>query len=177
MHPNPCKVGAQIALLRKSKQLTQAELGERVNVSFQAVSKWERGETLPDVGILLDLASVLQTTVDNLLTGGEKLINYKGRINVADIKEGLACLGKVGSLLGKNNILYRCAVEGINEKMNTTVEECFTDDRIFECFMAEAILHNLMEGAYIDVTDVKNSFKYSHFSDIVCDYAEKYNIK
>lgn len=37
------KVGQQIAALRKSKGLTQSQLGERVNVSFQAVSKWERG--------------------------------------------------------------------------------------------------------------------------------------
>ncbi|MBQ7101753.1 MAG: helix-turn-helix transcriptional regulator [Clostridia bacterium] len=35
------KVGKQIALLRKNKKLTQSELGERISVSFQAVSKWE----------------------------------------------------------------------------------------------------------------------------------------
>lgn len=38
------KVGEQIAVLRKAKGLTQSELGERIGVSFQAVSKWERGE-------------------------------------------------------------------------------------------------------------------------------------
>ncbi len=37
------KIGEQIAALRKSKGLTQNELGERLGVSFQAVSKWERG--------------------------------------------------------------------------------------------------------------------------------------
>lgn len=36
-------VGKQIALLRKAKNLTQAELGERLCISYQAVSKWERG--------------------------------------------------------------------------------------------------------------------------------------
>ena len=63
------KVGRQIADLRKVKGLTQSQLGERLNISFQAVSKWERGETLPDVGILLDLAKVLETTVDHILNG------------------------------------------------------------------------------------------------------------
>ena len=52
-------VGNMIAEQRKAKGLTQNELGERLSVSFQAVSKWERGETLPDTAILLDLADVL----------------------------------------------------------------------------------------------------------------------
>ena len=53
MTVSPEKVGAKISTLRKSKQLTQNELGERLNISFQAVSKWERGETLPDTSILV----------------------------------------------------------------------------------------------------------------------------
>lgn len=40
------KVGRQIADLRKVKDLTQSQLGERLNISFQAVSKWERGVSL-----------------------------------------------------------------------------------------------------------------------------------
>ncbi|MBP3937932.1 MAG: helix-turn-helix transcriptional regulator, partial [Clostridia bacterium] len=64
------KFGKMIALLRSQKGITQAELGERLGVSFQAVSKWERGETLPDVSLLTDLADVLETTVDFLLRGG-----------------------------------------------------------------------------------------------------------
>ena len=68
------KVGNQIAMLRKKKGLTQNDLGERLGVTFQAVSKWERGETLPDTAILPDLANVLETTVDFILTGGEKMV-------------------------------------------------------------------------------------------------------
>ena len=62
------RVGNQIALLRKSKGLTQSELGERLGISFQAVSKWERGVTLPDTAILVDLAQILETSVDYILT-------------------------------------------------------------------------------------------------------------
>ena len=68
------KVGLQIAELRKNKGLTQNDLGERLGVSFQAVSKWERGETLPDTAILPDLANILGTTVDYILNGGENRI-------------------------------------------------------------------------------------------------------
>ena len=171
------KVGAQIASLRKAKGLTQAELSERLNISFQAVSKWERAETMPDIGLLVDLARILETSVDSILTGGEKILNYRGKITVSDMKEGISCIEKCGRLLGKDNLIYRCAVDGINKGMNTDVEECFFDDYIFECFVAEAIIQNLKAGSYIDLTDVKNNLKHEHFRNIVLDYAEKYGVK
>ena len=52
-------VGNQISRLRKNKGLTQSELGERLYVSCQAVSKWERGESMPDISLLTDLAAIL----------------------------------------------------------------------------------------------------------------------
>ena len=171
------KVGEQISTLRKIKKLTQNELGERLNVSFQAVSKWERGETLPDTSILIDLANVLETTVDNILNGGEKIMNYKKKIKVSDMREGINCLERVGLLIGKDNLIYRYAINGINEKMNMDIEEYFSDDYKRECLIAEAILQNLKAGAYIDISDVRKNFKYEHFSNIVCEYASKYGIK
>jgi len=72
------KIGAQISSLRKIKGMTQNDLGERLNISFQAVSKWERGEALPDTSILIDLASALETSVDYILNGGEKAMDFKG---------------------------------------------------------------------------------------------------
>lgn len=171
------KVSAQIASLRKAKGLTQAELGDRLSVSFQAVSKWERAEALPDIGLLVDLAGILETSVDNILTGGEKMINYRGKITVSDMKDGISCIENCGKLLGKDNLIYRCAVDGINKGMNTDIEECFSNDYIFECFVAEAIIQNLKAGSYIDLTDVKNNFKHEHFRNIVLDYAVKYGVK
>lgn len=170
-------VGSQISILRKQKGLTQNELGERLGISFQAVSKWERGETLPDTAILLDLAEVLETTVDYILTGGCKVLSYKGKISVAQMADGINSLKHMGDLLGKDNILYRYAIDGINAKMNTNIEDAFIDDRVFECFVAEAIIQNLIAGQYIDLTDVKNSFKHESFRDAVLGYCEKYGIK
>ncbi len=171
------KVSAQIAALRKAKGLTQSELGERLKVSFQAVSKWERAEALPDIGLLVDLAGILETSVDNILTGGEKVLNYRGKITVADMREGIECIEKCGRLIGRDNLIYRHAVDGINKGMNTDIEECFADDYIFECFVAEAIIQNLKAGAYIDLTDVKKGFKYERFRKIVMDFAESYGVK
>jgi len=174
---NTEKIASQIVALRKSKGITQSELGERVGVSFQAVSKWERGETLPDIAVLPDLARVLETSTDNILLGGEKQIEYKGKISVSDMKAGLDCLKKMGEHLGKDNIIYRSAINGINCEMNTDIEEAFISDYAFEAYLAEAVIQNLISGKYVDVSDVKNSFKYEHFKSIVLDFCSRYGLK
>ena len=63
----PEKIGAYIAALRKAKQMTQTELGQRLQISSQAVSKWERDLSIPDVASLPKLAEELGTSVDELL--------------------------------------------------------------------------------------------------------------
>lgn len=63
--------GAFVASKRKLLGLTQAELAQRLNVSNKAVSKWETGVSLPDVGILMPLAEELGVTVTELLQGRE----------------------------------------------------------------------------------------------------------
>ena len=174
MSINPIKVGELISSLRKRKSLTQNELGERLSISFQAVSKWERGETLPDTAILTDLANVLETTVDNILSGGEKTLNFKGKLSVSDMREGINCLERVGFLLGKENLIYRHAIDGISEKMNTDIGAMLADDFLRECLILETILHNMKLGYYFDSTDFKNNFKYKKWIDIFNEYADKH---
>lgn len=64
------QMGIRISNLRKAAQLTQTELADRLGISFQAVSNWERGLSMPDISKLAELASLLNVTVDALL-GGE----------------------------------------------------------------------------------------------------------
>ena len=63
------KIGRFIAETRKSKNLTQKQLAEKLSISDKTVSKWECGKGLPDVTIMLDLCEALQITVNDLLTG------------------------------------------------------------------------------------------------------------
>ena len=167
---NTQKVALQISALRKSKGITQNELGKRVGVSFQAVSKWERGETLPDIAVLPDLAKVLETSIDNILLGGERQVEFKGKVLVSDMKKGLECLKNMCELLGSENIIYRAAIDGINSELNTDIEKAFFDDYIFEAFLSEVIIQELMLGMYVDLSDIKNNFKHEHFKNIVLDY-------
>lgn len=60
-------IANNIAELRKAVPLTQAELAEKLNYSDKAVSKWERGESIPDVIVLKQIADVFGVTVDYLL--------------------------------------------------------------------------------------------------------------
>ena len=171
------KVGRQIADLRKVKGLTQSQLGERLNFSFQAVSKWERGETLPDVGILLDLAKVLETTVDHILNGGQRMMEYTRRVSVAQIREGIECFVHIGELLGKDNLFYIGAMEGIDQKMNMEFEKYLADPYTREAMIAEALVQNIAGGAYVDLSDVQRSFQHPHWVKTVCEYAQKYGLK
>ena len=63
------KIGAFIAERRKLKKLTQAKLGEVLGVSDRAVSKWERGISMPDVSLMQPLCKTLDITVNDLLNG------------------------------------------------------------------------------------------------------------
>ena len=65
------KIGKRIMNLRKERGLTQEALAEQLNVSAQAVSKWENARALPETALLPGLAKALDTTVDALLTGGK----------------------------------------------------------------------------------------------------------
>lgn len=173
---NNIKIGKRIAQLRSLKGLTQTELGERIGVSFQAVSKWERGESLPDISLLPKLSQVLETTIDSILTADESNVRFRGRVKISDITEGLDCLKKMGEKLGKDNIIYLHAVEGINTAMNTDITEAFSDERVFEAFIAECVIQSLKSGYYIDITDINRSFRYSHFRDIVISFAKQYSV-
>lgn len=61
------KAGREIAVLRKKKDLTQEELASRLNISPQAVSKWENGHAMPELSLLIELAEALDSTLDAIL--------------------------------------------------------------------------------------------------------------
>lgn len=81
------KIGKLIAKLRKSKGLTQRELGDMVGVGFRAVSKWETGLTSPDISIINDLSKILGISADELLKGelNEKILPAKSKINIKNM--------------------------------------------------------------------------------------------
>ena len=66
---NLIKIGKFIAECRKEINLTQTQLAEMLNITDRAVSKWERGKSLPDSSIMLELCAILKITANDLLSG------------------------------------------------------------------------------------------------------------
>ena len=63
------KVGKFIAQLRKERGLTQEELGQKVGVTNKTVSRWENGNYMPDIELLVPLGEILGVSVNELLAG------------------------------------------------------------------------------------------------------------
>lgn len=63
------KIGRFIAECRKGKNLTQAQLAEKLNITDRAISKWETGNGMPDSSIMLELCDILEISVNELLRG------------------------------------------------------------------------------------------------------------
>ena len=63
-------ISKNITKYRKEKGLTQLELAEKLNYSDKTLSKWERGEAIPDVITLIQLAEIFETSVDQLISNG-----------------------------------------------------------------------------------------------------------
>ena len=62
-------LGSRLLELRKQKGFTQEQLAEKLNVTNQSVSKWEKDINAPDITLLVELADLLETSVDYLREG------------------------------------------------------------------------------------------------------------
>lgn len=76
-------LGANIALYRKRDGLTQVGLAEKLNYTDKAVSKWERGESVPDLPTIVRLAELFEVSVDDLLHDPNALPASSGKVQRA----------------------------------------------------------------------------------------------
>ena len=156
MNLNLQQIGQFIQSCRKELGLTQNEMGERLGVSPQSVSNWERGESLPDVSLLPDLACMLRCSVDAILSGGTGCGGYRRHVTVAQMREALSALNRIGELLGRDHFIYTCIIDALNARMNTTIERSFSEPHIFEIFTMEFLMGCIRNGDYVDPRDVQS---------------------
>lgn len=83
---NMSKIGKKICSLRKEHNMTQVELADQLGISYQAVSNWERGNSMPDIGKLPELADIFNISIDALI--GEKSVLIEAALN----NELVACI-------------------------------------------------------------------------------------
>ena len=81
------RIGRTIAGLRRERNMTQMQLADEMGVSFQAVSNWERGQSMPDISKLPELAELFGTTIDALLSHHSPLIEKAAENKLEELPE------------------------------------------------------------------------------------------
>ncbi|MBR2676852.1 MAG: helix-turn-helix transcriptional regulator [Solobacterium sp.] len=153
------KIGKYIQHLRKTAGMTQKDLAEKLNISFQAVSKWENGDTLPDTGILLDLCDILNTTADKLLNGGSLAPVERKLMKLEDVITGFQYIENIGTLFGEDCTFFVGMVNGINEKMNIDLLTYLKDPKTREVMYAEVLIQGILSGRTVDMEEIEANFQ------------------
>ena len=184
------KMGRFIMDKRKALGLTQTQLSEKLNVSFQAISKWENGVTFPNIEIIKDLAAVLEVTVDEILAGSEKEENglsySKAGVDIAytdSIKKEMEKNLETNDLrvlngLGPFASLYDISFPEIKDPVLVlkTEEPGSKQKLAMEYGYTESICHDMINHLVNDII-VMGAKPLAVLDCIVCGSAEKDTIK
>lgn len=187
---NSVKVGNFIMNKRRELGMTQQQLAEKLNISFQAVSKWETGITFPNIEILYDLAIALDVTVDEILAGNQKetegLSYSKAGIDITytdTIKKEMAKHlenhdKRVLNGLGPFASLYDIDFKDIKEPVLVLKsEEPGSKQKLaMEYGYTESIYHDMINHLVNDIA-VMGAKPLAVLDTIVCGNAEKDTIK
>lgn len=169
------KIGRYIQHLRKAAGMTQKELAEKLDISFQAVSKWENGDTLPDTGILLDLCDALNTTADKLLNGGSIAAVERRLMKLEDVMTGFQYMERIGKLFGEDCTFFTGMIEGINEKMNIDLLTYLKDPMTREVMYAEVLIQGILSGRTVDMDEIETNFQNKKMVETIRRYLAKAN--
>ena len=167
------KIGRYIQNLRKAAGMTQKDLAGKLNISFQAVSKWENGDTLPDTGILLDLCDILNTTADKLLNGGRLTAVERRLMRAEDVITGFRYMEDIGKLFGEDCTFFTGMVEGINEKMNMDLLSTLRDPMTREVLYAEVLIQGILAGRTVDMNEIEANFRNKKMVETIRRYLAK----
>ena len=101
------KIGKFIQEKRKEKKLTQSDLAEKLNVTDRAISKWENGSCLPDVGTMPDLCDILNISISDLFSG--EIVDMNN--NVKKLEENLLEMTKMKEEKDKQLLALEYVIE------------------------------------------------------------------
>ena len=172
---NIIEIGKFIRAKRIEKHLTQQELATKLQISFQAVSKWETGITVPDTSLLLGLSEILEVTVDQILNAGEFRKPINKRINVEEVFDALRSIPKLKDVLGPNNHLYNRMMTGLVGMFRVDLDNAMADYNILETHAAKSVVQLIVDGYYIVEEDIEKYFRADKVKDAIIKYSKKYN--
>jgi transcriptional regulator with XRE-family HTH domain len=142
------KFGAYLSRLRKQSDQTQSELADKLNLTRQAVSKYERGDSFPDISILLLIAETFGVSVESLVMAGEptqkesQLLLHQSATGITNVDEimNIAPLLKPSVL---DKIVLPLKKQGIDISHIVELSE----------YMSANSLETLMDGTDLSETD------------------------
>lgn len=172
---NTIEIGKFIKSKRIEKHLTQKDLANKLKISFQAVSKWETGTTLPDTSLLIDLSDILQVTVDQILNAGEFRKPMNQKIDIAELKEALQSILKLKTVLGPNNGFYRNMINSIKDENGNNIEDFLKDEQQSELVLAKSVIQLIVDGYTVDVKELRTYFTIECLIEKIKKYQIKYN--
>jgi transcriptional regulator with XRE-family HTH domain len=147
------KFGKALSSLRKQADMTQNEIADRLNLSRQAISKYERGESFPDISVLVMIADMFSITLDELIgygnpTKGESSILKNVAVGNTDvIADSISDVVSLAPLL-KPSVLAKLACQfeeqGVNISNIVTLAEYLND---------EAVVRLIKSANFDDISD------------------------
>lgn len=152
-------LGERIAVLRRESGMTQEELALRLNITPQAVSKWERGVGLPDITVLAQLAQALGTTVGTLFGENDEvnqdtpLADRFGNLPLIASRDGLGCYS--------DKAVRTCTEQGVEFEDGSRVD--YDTRTVTNQGAGEIRLVECDAGQYRPLDDLKTSY------DVECD--------
>lgn len=154
------KIGKKISSLRKEKGITQMELADKLGISFQAVSNWERGNTMPDISKLPELAEIFGVTIEELL-GDErkgKIVEEVAKGDMSNVKtEDLADIAPI-----VNNEQFKQAYEQAGKQGNGIDMDTL---RLIAPFLDEDVLGELVNNLVDDEVTIDEIASIAPFLD------------
>lgn len=172
---NTIEIGKYIKKKRIEMHLTQKEVADKLNMSFQAVSKWETGTTLPDTTILLDLSDVLEVTVDQILNAGEFRKRMNKKVDVPAVINAVKSILKIKEVLGPNNGLYKSMIKGLNDGEDVDYEQMLQIPEKREIIVAKSCIQLIIDGYTLKEEDIDAHFKTDLVKEKLKKYVRKYN--
>ena len=146
------KFGRALSTLRKEADMTQNEVADKLNLSRQAISKYERGESFPDISVLVMMAELFHITLDQLIGYGEptkgesSILREVARGNADIVAKNIADVVNLAPLL-KPSVLSKLSrqfeKQGIDISDIITLAEYLNDENVMK----------LIENAAFDGTD------------------------
>jgi len=149
-------VGKYIQYLRKSKNLSQKALAEQLSISYQAISKWETGENLPDASFLLDLAHILGTTTDMLLSAGHINLHSQKFISMHEISLQIEVMKQLYDHTGSESPLWLEIDHSLSAKLGFPFTQ-HLNDAFSQMLLTELPILHILNGYSMSPRDIDHA--------------------